>query len=232
MSIICVIPARSGSKGILNKNIIDFNGKPLIAWTIEVAVRSKQFSRVIVSTDNMKIAKIAKKFGAEVPFLRPKTLANDNVHATKVVMHALMWLKKTENYTPKAITMLLPTSPLREVRHIKSIINIFKKKKVSSVISVENLSKYLNNLRYLIDGKLIKIDKEKNMHRQRQNQKNLYAVNGSIFLANTKKFIKKKTFHLPGAFGYEMNVLNSVDINEKRDLDLANSYLKLINNKL
>ncbi|MDA8721430.1 acylneuraminate cytidylyltransferase family protein [Candidatus Pelagibacter bacterium] len=228
MSIVCVIPARSGSKGIINKNIIDFNGKPLIAWTIEAAVVSKQFSRVIVSTNNIKIAKIAKKFGAEVPFSRPKTLANDNVHASKVVMHTLMWLKKNENYIPKAIAMLLPTSPLREVKHIKSIINIFKKKNVSSVISVEALSKYPNNLRYLVNGKLIKIDNEKNIHHQRQNQKKLYAVNGSIFLANTKKFIKKKTFHLPGALGYEMNVLNSVDINEKKDLDLANSYFKLI----
>lgn len=192
MSIVCVIPARSGSKGILNKNTINFNGKPLIAWTIEVAVRTKQFSRIIVSTDSEKIAKIAKKFGAEVPFLRPRTLAADNVHATKVVMHALKWLKNIENYSPKVVVMLLPTSPLRKVRHIKDVINIYRKKNVSSVVSVENLRKYPYNLRYFVNGKLIKTDKEKYIYPQRQGQNSLYGVNGSIFLANTKKFIKKK----------------------------------------
>ena len=228
MKIVCVIPARSGSKGILNKNIINFNGKPLIAWTIEAAIRTNQFSRIIVSTDNKKIAKIAKKFGAEVPFLRPRTLAADNVHASKVVMHALKWLKKIENYTPEVIVMLLPTSPLREPRHIKDVINIFRKKKASGVVSVEKFSKYSNNLRYFVNGKLNTIFKEKNSNRQRQSQNILYGVNGSIFLANTNKFIKKKTFHLPGVLGYEMDILNSVDINEKKDLKLAKSYFKLI----
>jgi len=230
MEIVCVIPARSGSKGIAKKNIINFNGKPLIAWTIEAALKVKLISRIIVSTDSHKISLIAKKLGAEVPNLRPKKLAMDHVHASNVVLHTLKQLKKIENYNPKAVMMLLPTSPLRKPENIKEVINIFKKKKPSSIISVENLRKYKNNLRYMVNGKLIKLNKKNNIHQQRQGQKSLYGVNGSIFLANTRKFLEKRTFHLEGAIGYEMESLNSIDINSYEDLNLASKYYKLIKN--
>lgn len=194
MTIVCVIPARSGSKGILNKNIIEFNEKPLIAWTIEAAIKSKKFNKIIVSTDDEKIADISKKIGAQVPFLRPKKLAADKVHSSAAVLHALNWLRENENYVPESVMMLLPTSPLRKAEHIKEAINIYKKNKTPGVISIENLRKYNNNLRYMTNGKLINFSKKKNYHLQRQGQKKIYGVNGSIFLANTKLFLKKKHF--------------------------------------
>ena len=98
MDIICVIPARGNSKSIPNKNIINFDGKPLIAWTIEAAIKTKKFSRVIVSTDNKKIAKVASNFGAEVPFLRPKKLSGDNIHATEATLHTINWLNLNDKY--------------------------------------------------------------------------------------------------------------------------------------
>lgn len=230
MEIICVIPARSGSKGITNKNIINFNGKPLIAWTIEAALKVKKINRIIVSTDSHKISLLAKKLGAEVPNLRPRKLAMDHVHASNVVLHTLKQLKKIENYNPKAVMMLLPTSPLRKPKNINDMIKIFENKMPSSIISVEKLRKYENNLRYIVNGKLTKLNKKNNLHQQRQGQKSLYGVNGSIFLASTKKFLEKKTFHLEGAIGYEMDSLSSIDINSYEDLNLANKYYKLIKN--
>ena len=218
MEIICVIPARSGSKGITNKNIINFNGKPLIAWTIEAALKVKKINRIIVSTDSHKISLLAKKLGM------------DHVHASNVVLHTLKQLKKIENYNPKAVMMLLPTSPLRKPKNINDMIKIFENKMPSSIISVEKLRKYENNLRYIVNGKLTKLNKKNNLHQQRQGQKSLYGVNGSIFLASTKKFLEKKTFHLEGAIGYEMDSLSSIDINSYEDLNLANKYYKLIKN--
>ncbi len=118
MNILGVIPARGGSKGIPGKNIKMIAGKPLIAWTIEAAKKSKLLTRVIVSTDDEKIAEVAKKYGAEVPFLRPAHLAEDLSTDVEFLIHALLWLKSNEGYEPEIVVRLPPTSPLRTEAHI------------------------------------------------------------------------------------------------------------------
>src|SRR3989344_5281458 len=118
MNILGIIPARGGSKGIPQKNIKMIAGKPLIAWTIEVAKKSKLLSRVIVSTDDEAIAEVAKQYGAEVPFLRPANLAEDLSTDVEFLIHALDWLKANEGYEPEIIARLPPTSPLRTAAHI------------------------------------------------------------------------------------------------------------------
>ncbi len=132
-----LIPARGGSKSIPRKNIYPVLGKPLIAYTIEAAKKSKLIGRVVVSTDDKKIAEIAKRYGAEVPFLRPKELAQNDTPDLPVFQHALRWLAKKENYKPDIIVHLWPTSPLRKAGDIdKAIKMLIKNPNASCVRSV------------------------------------------------------------------------------------------------
>jgi len=135
MKILAIIPARGGSKSIPLKNIKKFCGKPLLAWSILAALKSG-VCRVIVSTDNKQMAQIAKRYGAEVPFIRPAELATDTTPAEPVLFHAINYLKEKENYHPDAVILLQPTSPLRQPWHIQEAVMMFKNKRADSVVSV------------------------------------------------------------------------------------------------
>src|ERR1700690_1989737 len=111
--VLAIIPARGGSKGIPHKNIRNFAGYPLIAWSIAAGKQSKLATRVLVSTDDEEIASIARQYGAEVPFLRPVELAQDNTLDLPVFEHALKWLEEIEEYKPEIVIQLRPTSPIR-----------------------------------------------------------------------------------------------------------------------
>ena len=113
-----IIPARGGSKGIRNKNIRAFAGKPLIAYAIDAAKKSRYLSRTVVSTESEEIARVAKEYGAEVPFLRPKELAEDTSKVFDAIAHLLEKLKTDEGYAPDYIVLLQPTSPLRTAKDI------------------------------------------------------------------------------------------------------------------
>ena len=119
MKPICIIAARGGSKGVPKKNIRLLGKKPLIAYTIESAIKSKLFSNVIVSTENKKIANIAKKYKAEVPFSRPMRLADDYVGTSEVVVHAINWLQKN-GHQPTDICCIYPTASLMQVKDLKA----------------------------------------------------------------------------------------------------------------
>ena len=118
MEILAVIPARGGSKGIPRKNVKDLCGKPLIAWTIEEAKKSRHITRTIVSTDDPEIAEVARHYGAEAPFLRPVEISGDLSPDTEFLLHALDFLKEKEGYEPDIVVRLPPTSPLRTATHI------------------------------------------------------------------------------------------------------------------
>lgn len=225
--IIAIIPARSGSKGIKNKNLIDFCGKPLMSWSISTTIESKVFDRVLVSTDCPKIAKVANAYGAETPFLRPKVLSEDHIHSVHVIIHCLEFLKKSENYEADGVAMLLPTSPLRSVNDIRRSVEIYKINNDESVIGIIGLGKNLNNLRFFENNTLRFLSNDIDPNRQRQGQLEIYTVNGAIFISNVKNLIKSKTFHTKGAKGFVMTKNNSIDINSYSDLELAKEmYLK------
>ena len=122
MKILALIPARSGSKSIQDKNIRLLNGKPLIAYSIEIALQSKLITRTIVSTDSQQYAELSTKYGAEVPFIRPKHLATDNSLDLDVFIHALEYLQDTENYKPDLILHLRPTHPYRRLSDLENAI--------------------------------------------------------------------------------------------------------------
>ncbi len=122
--IIAIIPARGGSKRIPRKNVKVLGGKPLIAWTIEHAKKSKHINRIVVSTDDQETAAVATSYGAEVPFMRPSELAEDMTPDLPVFQHALVWLKENEEYVPDVVVQLRPTSPLRSVEDVDAAIEL------------------------------------------------------------------------------------------------------------
>lgn len=136
ISSICIIPARGASKGVNRKNIRQLGGKPLIAWTIKTSLSCSSLQRIIVSTDDLEIANIAKEYGAEVPFLRPPELAKDSTPDFPVYQHTISWLTEHENFQPDIVVWLRPTSPLRSVEDIKNAIDILVKSQADSVRSV------------------------------------------------------------------------------------------------
>lgn len=145
--VLCVIPARGGSKGIPHKNIALLAGKPLIAYSIEVAMRTPEVSRVIVSTEDERIAEIAMQCGAEVPFLRPRDLAGDDSVAGSVIGHLLDTLAQRENYRPQAYVTLYPTSPLRSV----SLTGFLTRKLFEGFMEVLAAKPLCRSLRYFQD---------------------------------------------------------------------------------
>ena len=133
---VAIIPARGGSQGISDKNIRDFAGKPLIAWTIEQACEAKNVDRVIVSTDSERIADIARDYGAEVPFLRPAAISDSDTAIEPVMEHAYESLRQNEGYIADSLVLLFPTNPLREIHHIDNCIELFSSSETDSVITV------------------------------------------------------------------------------------------------
>ena len=134
--VVAIIIARAGSKSIPRKNLLKIRGKPLVAWPILLAKSTKKIGRVIVTTDDLEIMEVAKKFGAETPFLRPKTLADDETPTLPVLQHCLKYLKKKENYTPKIVALLYPTSPFLSKKRVEEALDLFDKYDCNSVISV------------------------------------------------------------------------------------------------
>lgn len=221
--IIAIIPARGGSKGLANKNICLLNKKPLIAYTIEVALQSTKINKVVVSTDNRSIAKIAEKYGAQVPFFRPQRLAQDTTPMSDVIQHTVKSLeKKGEKYD--YILILQPTSPLRRLIDINKAINKIITLKTDSVISVCQTEyspywmKVINNDRIF---PLIKGEE----YTRRQDLPPVYRLNGAIYL------IKRENLMTKNIFGnicrpLIMAVENSIDIDTIDDLHKAELILK------
>lgn len=191
MKPICIIPARAGSKGVKGKNIRKLDGKPLISYAIKSTLESKLFSNVFVSTEDLKISKIAKKYGVEVPFLRPKKLASDNSDIVETLHHTIKKLE--QDYEFNSVMLRDCTCPFIDYNDMKNIINLFKKNDCDSVYSgvLAHPNPYfgmgeLNSQKYLFTPKRTK----RNIFR-RQDAPKVYNLDGLV-LFNSKKFMKTK----------------------------------------
>lgn len=222
MEILGIIPARGGSKSIPMKNIVSLCGKPLISYTIEAALNSK-INRTIVSTDNKKIAQISKKYGAEIPFYRPKNLSLVNSHPNDLIKHALDFFKTTESYVPDIVILLQPTSPHRTAKIINRSIELLKSKSSSSVISVSKPNKHPFQSFILKNGFLKSFypNREKKYYR-RQLLPNFYNATGAIYTFWTKTFLKYGSIYgpKPTPLIIDDDSLN-VDIDFKFDLFIS-----------
>lgn len=221
--IVALIPARGGSKGIKNKNIIDLCGKPLISYTIQAALESKYIDKVIVSTDSQEIADVAIKHGAEVPFLRPGELASDTSKTIDAVMHAVGELeKRKEEYD--ILILLQATQPLRTADDIDSAIELFIKNKGQSLVSVSPvednpiLIRTIDNL-----GRMNSILPMKSTCR-RQDMPLYYRVNGCIYINLISELDLNTSFN-DNKIPYIMPKERSVDIDEIKDLLIAQYYI-------
>lgn len=222
---LAIIPARSGSKGIIDKNIKRMNDKPLMAYTIEACMKSGIFDEIIVSTDSMEYADIAKQYGASVPFLRPDNLATDEAATIDVILHVLNKLKdlgRTFDY----FMLLQPTSPLRNEKHILESAKLLLDKGADSIVSVCKLQHpvclnvKLDNRGYL---KVPFKDKEQI---RRQEVPEEYRINGAIYLTGTKFFLKNRSFYHGKTLPYVMNVLTSIDIDDEFQFKFTEYVMK------
>lgn len=222
MKIDALIPARGGSKGIPRKNIQELGGKPLIAWTIEAALKSDSIRRVIVSTDDEEIAEVAKQYGAEVPALRPSKLAEDDTPSIEVIHHAL------ENWTDcDALILLQPTSPFRNDQHIEEAIELFKKNTDCYIVSVHENDQPLEWMFYQDQNNLLHPIIENQVHR-RQLAEILYILNGAIYIGKREIFrdVEKKS-KIP----YILEQKYALDIDTIIDLKYAQFILDNENSK-
>lgn len=134
--ILAIIPARGGSKSIPRKNLVPLGGKPLLAWPIELALSIKRIGRVIISTDDAEIAQVAKRYGAEVPFKRPASLASDETSTLPVLQHCLRFLLKNEGYRPQIVLLLYATTPFMSKVRIEEALDRFEETGCNSVVGV------------------------------------------------------------------------------------------------
>ena len=229
-----IIPARAGSKSIKNKNILKFNKKPLISWTINQALKIKS-ARVVVSTDSKKIKKIAEEYGAEVPYLRKSNLSNDTIGIEPVLIDMVNHLKHSENYQPDAVILLMPTSPFRKINDIFRAIKLFKKNLYTSIVSVSKaianqnphwmLKEYKGNTLLSTGENLNKIKP------RRQDLPEIFIRNDFVYIIKTQNLYNKT----PGLYGKKVKLLKinedryDVDINSKKDWKIAEYIFKLEN---
>lgn len=225
---LAVIPARAGSKRIPHKNIRLFNGHPLIYYSIRQALDSGIFDRVIVDTDNDKIADISRKYGAETPFLRPKKLANDAARTEDVLLHLLKRLKREQDYIPDVIAILQTTSPFRDIEDIKSCYQVMSDPKIKSVCTICATSPWLFQLSK--ENKLVLINKENSLNTNTKKLKKSYVLNGCmVYMIRNDVFMKTKKivdFINQSTVGVVCPKWRSVDLDYPEDWILAEFLCK------
>ncbi len=222
---IAIIPARGGSKGLPGKNIKPLLGKPLIAYTIEAALKSKHISRVIVSTEDEEIAKVAEFYGAEIPFMRPHELATDESSSIDVLLYTINRLNENSQVKHTEIIVLQPTSPLRTHTHIDEAIQLFFDRNAEAVLSFckERHPIFWNKF-ITDDGKFESIFSE-DFLMNRQMIKPTYYPNGAIYVLN-EKLLKQRTYYTDKSYVYLMDSENSIDIDTQEDFNLASYFMK------
>jgi len=243
IKILTVIPARSGSKGIPHKNIKPLWGKPLLAWSIEHAQQSKYAKnmRIIVSTDSADYARIANKFGAETPFLRPIEISHDTAVDICWADHALRWLEENEHYIPDIVLQLRPTQPCRNVEDIDRCLDIFinVRNRYDSLRTVVRSELYELKMYNIIDGFLIPLFKEFNgilepynglrqmfpsnmidYYTEDQKQSIRYIHNGYIDIFNAA-IIKTGSISGERIYPYVMEKTDTIDIDTYEDWQKA-----------
>ena len=214
---LAIIPARGGSKRLPRKNILDLNGKPLIAHSIEAALKSKYIDKVIVTSDDDEILEISKQFGAET-VKRPDELASDTASSFDAIKHTI---ENTENYD--YIVLLQPTSPLRNETYIDEAIELLETKEADAVVSVCEMdhsplwSNALPN-----NGSMNNFLRDEVKGKRSQDLEPYYRLNGAIYICETVRLLEEKSFFFKdNIFSYKMDRKSSIDIDEEMDFEIA-----------
>lgn len=226
--ILAVIPARLGSKRVPKKNIKILAGEPLIAYTIKSALKSKLLDRIIVSTNDKKIAEIAKKYGAEVPFLRPFSLAKDETQTLPAIQHAVSYLKKSEGYIMDIIVVIQPTSPLVIAQDIDDAIKKMINKNTNSCITVCEVSERPEWMYFVKNDKFKPLLKPVlNKKQQKQDLPKIYIANGAVYATKRDALMKdNKIVDKNNLTTLIMPRERSIDIDEPIDFKIAEALIK------
>ena len=215
---VAIIPARGGSKGIPGKNIKEFLGKPLLAWTVEVALESGVFSRIILSTDDEEIARVGREFGVEAPFLRPAELAQDTALTAPAIRHAIEWLSDSEGCAAEYLMVLEPTAPARRPFHVREAAELLLDSGADSVASVSEVPQHYNPAKVLqlhSDGTLGGIDGThiRDMVHRRQDLSPYFAFDGLLYACKTSVVLNDP----PTLWG---DIVHAYIVDQKYNVDL------------
>jgi CMP-N,N'-diacetyllegionaminic acid synthase len=223
--VLAVIPARGGSNRLPRKNVLPLQGKPLIAWTILAGLNSKYIDRVVVSTDSDEIAGVSRKYGADVPFMRPQALSDDTATTDSVILHILDELSSQDLYD--IIIVLQPTSPLRTVMDIDNSLEMLQMKQADGVVSVcecEHSPFWSNTIPE--NGNMGAFIKDDIKGKRSQDLPSCYRLNGAIYVFTTSSIILNKGIrYTRNVFSMVMPALRSVDIDHELDFRLAEVIL-------
>lgn len=228
-----IIPARSGSKGLKDKNIIKIKDKPLIYYTIKDAINSNKFERVLFLTDSNKYAKIAERYGAEIPYLRPKKNASDKATDNDLYMFMLKKFNKMKLSTPDYFAHLSPTVPFRNKNIISRGINFFFKNKVSDLQTMRSVSLYQSsaykNVRVIKKKicSLLKMDFDANkLNQPRQYYEKTYKPNGLIDIISKKNLLLNRKTHGENTLAFITDQLYLIDVDSKIDIEWAKFLIR------
>ncbi len=225
---LAIIPARGGSKGLPGKNIKELCGKPLIAWSIEAGLKCKYLDEVMVTTDYQNIVEVSKQYGAIVPFLRPNKLASDTTTSFDAIKHTIEYYKNELNKEFDYIVLLEPTSPLRESSDIDKAIEVLLDSDVDSIVGIcrtedqNPVFLVLKNEKSFISGYE---NKEMKVLR-RQDIKDVYFFEGTIYISKTNVLLDKKTFYHENTIGYEVPKYKSLEIDDMDDFVMVEAIMK------
>ena len=228
INILGVTLARGGSKGIKNKNLVKIKGKPLIFYTIKEARKTEEITNYVVSTDSSKIKKVALKYKADVPFLRPKKFSKDNSSSASALKHALIECEKIFNKKFDYVVELMSTNPLKKAQDIKSVIKILLKNKSDSVIAVNQLfDHHPARIKKIIKGKLYDFAVKEKLESRRQDLKpSAFVRSGSIYAMSRRYVMNEKRYFSGKSLAYILPLERTINIDDKNDLIIAKYKLK------
>jgi len=222
-----LILARGGSKGLPGKNIRPLRGKPLVAWTVEVAKQSKYLDAVVISTDSSDIARAAEAAGAEVPFLRPAELASDTATSIDAILHALSFLQ-AQNRHYDYLVLLEPTSPLREVSDIDDALDTLAASKALSIVSVCQATTIHPAFMYFMGegGALRPFLPDAAVGLRRQDTSPVFFLEGTVYAARTSSIAERRSFYHDQTIGFEVPKWKSLEIDDEIDFLHVEAVMK------
>lgn len=227
--LLILIPARSGSKSILNKNTTLLSGEPLLSWTAKVAIDSHLSKNIVLSTDSNEIAQLGKEMGLNVPFIRPKDLAQDRTLQLDVIKHAVEVLSDSFDMNFDSIMLLQPTSPFRRRESVIKSYNYFCKYNADTLITISDISKFAPSTKYSAEKSLLPdlfqlellSDEKQNRGTLRQDFEQVWWRNGSIYIFKTATLLNSNSLYGDKIIGMPTDSVESVNIDTPEDLVLA-----------
>lgn len=219
--VIAIIPARGGSKGLSQKNILPLGGKPLVAHTIEAARAAHSIQRVVVSTESPEIAQIARRYGAEVPFLRPPELARDDTPTLPVMQHVVAQIEAAQQLRLEVIVLLQPTSPFRRAEDIDCAVAMLEQTSADSVVSLCAVEHHPAWMKRIDDGRVQPFLENAPEYTRRQDLPPVYRLNGAIYVTRRRVLLEENRILGPDTRALIMDRESSLDIDTPLDLKLA-----------